>query len=247
VRGYPTDQGGLAAPADSPDEVYPITWEIPLDDVYLDGVKLARSTLSTNISLSALLDTGNSIIRGPSDVVNTILTQLGGDGKGNFPCSDPHTLAFEFGGKMFPVDPRDFIQQTYNDSVATCSPTLAATDTPTIGSGYLYSWSLGDPFLKSVLSSFYYGNLTYPSQDPPRIGLLSTVPANASADLVSAVASASANGGNFPVTIMSAPSTAPTQASISKSNVNSSNNSAFYIPSFRLQAATLLIGLLYFL
>lgn len=57
VRGYPTDQGGLAAPADSPGELYPIAWEIPLDDVYLDGVKLARSMLSTDISLSALLDT----------------------------------------------------------------------------------------------------------------------------------------------------------------------------------------------
>lgn len=57
VRGYPTTQGGLAAPADSPGEVYPVTWEIPLDDVYLDGEKLARSTLAANISLSALLDT----------------------------------------------------------------------------------------------------------------------------------------------------------------------------------------------
>lgn len=57
VRGYPTTQGGLAAPADSPDELYPVTWEIPLDDVYLDGIKLARSALTPKISLSALLDT----------------------------------------------------------------------------------------------------------------------------------------------------------------------------------------------
>lgn len=62
VRGYPVAQGGLAAPADSPNEIYPIAWEIPLDDVYLDGQKLPRSTLSSsNISLSALIDTVSKI------------------------------------------------------------------------------------------------------------------------------------------------------------------------------------------
>lgn len=39
-------------------QVYPLVWEIPLDDVYFDGVKLPRSTLSpSSISLSALVDT----------------------------------------------------------------------------------------------------------------------------------------------------------------------------------------------
>jgi hypothetical protein len=130
---------------------------------------------------------------------------------------------------MFPVDPRDFVSQTFMDSVAECSPNIAATDPPKEGSGFLYSWSLGDPFLKSsvnypwyryrehtqgfsnscrlrlyffpfyrVLASFYYGNLSYPSQDPPRIGLLSTVPSNADARMEAAAASASAHGGNFP-------------------------------------------------
>lgn len=50
---------------------------------------------------------------------------------------------------MFPVDPRDLVSQVNEDSVDLCSPTLAATDPPQVGSGYLYSWSLGDPFLKS--------------------------------------------------------------------------------------------------
>lgn len=50
---------------------------------------------------------------------------------------------------MFPVDPRDFVSQAFANSVAQCVPNLAMTDTPKAGSGYLYSWSLGDPFLKS--------------------------------------------------------------------------------------------------
>ena len=58
VRGYPPSQGGLPPPPDAPYEVYPLVWEIPIDDVYLDGVKLPRSTLSPpSISLSALIDT----------------------------------------------------------------------------------------------------------------------------------------------------------------------------------------------
>lgn len=126
-------------------QVYPLVWEIAIDDVYLDGQKLPRSTLSSpSITLSALIDTGNSLIRGPADVVAQIVDELGGD---NFNCADPHTLAFQIGGKMFPVDSRDLIHQTFTDSVDLCSAALAVTDPP--GEAFLYSWSLGDPFLKS--------------------------------------------------------------------------------------------------
>lgn len=52
-------------------------------------------------------------------------------------------------------------------------------------------------FCFRVMASFYYGNLSYPSHDPPRIGFLSTVPADAGDQLKSAVVEASATGGNF--------------------------------------------------
>jgi len=45
-----------------------------------------------------------------------------------------------------------------------------------------------------TLVAFYYGNLTHPSVDPPRIGFLSTVPKNASQLLSIAVESAQQNG-----------------------------------------------------
>lgn len=48
---------------------------------------------------------------------------------------------------MFPVDPRDLTNQVYDDSVEFCNPKITATDPPAVG-GFLYSWSLGDPFLK---------------------------------------------------------------------------------------------------
>src|SRR5882762_6514905 len=58
LRAYSVAEGGLSAPIDSPDEVYPRHWEIFIDDVFLDGRKLPRSTLSpSSIALSALVDT----------------------------------------------------------------------------------------------------------------------------------------------------------------------------------------------
>lgn len=97
---------------------------------------------------------------------------------------------------MFPVDPRDFVSQNKSGDAETCvASNVVSTDPPTSGS--LFSWSLGDPFFKSNLVVFYYGNLTHPSVDPPKIGFLSTVPQNASSLLQGAVEDAQQSGGVF--------------------------------------------------
>ncbi|KAI0066911.1 acid protease [Artomyces pyxidatus] len=222
LRGYTVSQGGLPAPADSPTEVYPLTWEIPIDDVFFDGQKLPRSNLSaSNISLSALIDTGNSLMRGPQDVIQNIIDILGGN---KYPCADAHTLGFQIGGKLFTVDPRDFGTQAFTNEDDVCTPSLASTDPP--GHGFLYSWSLGDPFLKSVLATFYYGNLTYPSHDQPRIGLLSTVPADAAQQLKDAVNYANISlGGNLPATSEAAPTGTLAPASTNANGVPQAHES----------------------
>lgn len=46
--------------------------------------------------------------------------------------------------------------------------------------------------------SFYFGNLTHPSVDPPRIGFMSTVPSDASKEYQNVIASAKQNGEIFP-------------------------------------------------
>ena len=48
-----------------------------------------------------------------------------------------------------------------------------------------------------MLAAFHYGNLTHPSQDPPRIGLLSTVPGDGGTRLKEAVNAAEERDGNF--------------------------------------------------
>ena len=37
VRGYTTAEGGTAAPPDSSGDLYPIAWEVPIDDDWSDG------------------------------------------------------------------------------------------------------------------------------------------------------------------------------------------------------------------
>lgn len=142
-------------------------------------------------------------MRGPSDVVTTIsqIISLGNtpslEEPTSFPCSTPHTLAFQIGGKMFPVDPRDFVTPDDDGDALNCTAgNLVETDPPSIAA--LFSWNLGDPFFKSNVVIFYYGNLTNPSVDPPRIGFVSTVPDNAGDLLRSAVEVAEQNGGEFP-------------------------------------------------
>lgn len=214
LRAYSAQEAGLPPPPETPNEVYPLVWEIAVDDVWFDGNKLARSTLSSSsITLSALIDTGSSLIRGPQDVVGQITSTLGGD---TFDCAIPHNLTFVIAGKPFSVDPRDFVRQSPieepfetaeagGSAAVTCISTLAVTDPPGTP-GFLYSWSLGDPFLKSVLAAFHYGNLTHPSQDPARIGLLSTVPTDSSQKLKDVVEVASKKEGDLPGTSQTAPS-----------------------------------------
>ena len=111
------------------------------------------------------------------------------------PCASAHQLAFKIGGQLFPIDPRDFIS-SFDGNATTCvANNVFQTDPPSRGA--LFSWSLGDPFFKSNLVAFYYGNLTHPSVDPPRIGFMSTVPQNATALLQEVVQQAQGDGGIF--------------------------------------------------
>ncbi|KAI0816835.1 acid protease [Trametes gibbosa] len=204
VRRYAPADGGLPPPSFAPDEVYPMRWEVEIDAVYLDGEELPQSTQSAdgipNPSLSALIDTGNSLIRGPPDVVNSLHSKVSPafaadpTAPPRLPCSAAHTLAFKIGGKTFPVDPRDFVAPAApgggggGGASACVADTVVGTDAPRAGA--LYSWNLGDPFLKSTLVAFYYGNLTHPSVDPPRVGFASLVPPDAAERLRDAVARA---------------------------------------------------------
>ncbi|KAJ6585919.1 hypothetical protein B0H19DRAFT_428641 [Mycena capillaripes] len=152
--------------------------------------------------MSALIDTGNSILRGPSDVVSNILGTISPSYTADdpnsaiLPCAKAHNLAFKIGGQMFPIDPRDLPSPVSTNDASSCMINkIVGTDAP--GPGALFRWNLGDPFMKSNLVAFHFGNLTHPSQDPPRIGFLSQVPADAANLLAQAAEDAVDNGENF--------------------------------------------------
>ncbi|KAJ7045952.1 aspartic peptidase domain-containing protein [Mycena alexandri] len=225
VRLYSPAEGGLAPPTFAASEVYPLRWEIDLDGVFLDGVEIPASNIPatggvSSTRMSALIDTGNSLLRGPSDVVDSILSTISPDYKATVPnsatvaCAKAHNLTFKIGGQLFPIDPRDLVGSQSKNEARTCVvDNLVGTDAPDIGT--LFRWSLGDPFMKSNLVVFHYGNLTNPSQDPPRIGFLSQVPTNASALLAQAVQDALEDGGHFENTLVLAPTNvAATEAQV---------------------------------
>jgi hypothetical protein len=60
---------------------------------------------------------------------------------------------------MFPVDPANFITPYMLGSAETCvASELVATDPPSVGAQF--SWSLGDPFLKSCVKNIFRGPIT---------------------------------------------------------------------------------------
>lgn len=122
-----------------------------------------------------LLLKGNSLLRGPEDVVAEILHKVSPthshDGSSTpVPCNVPRTLAFEIGGKvrylltsiklisstnfekMFPVDPHDFVSQHDLTDANNCHlDNIVPADAPSHGS--LFQWNLGTPFFRSYVYS----------------------------------------------------------------------------------------------
>ncbi|KAF8530168.1 acid protease [Hysterangium stoloniferum] len=207
VRLYSEAQGGIPGPSNNPTERFPLRWEVAIDDIFLDGQKLPQPTLPAGTGYTALIDSASfciSMIPCPSNVFNAIYNAISTDSvhiddvHATFSCSTPVNLTFIIGGKPFPVDPRDFLgQQVSPDSPPQCSTagTVSIGDPPAPRG--LFSWILGTVFMKSNLVAFYFGDLTNPAADPPRIGFLSTVPSNANAALLSDVQSASTDLNGF--------------------------------------------------
>ncbi|KAF9013601.1 hypothetical protein BDZ89DRAFT_1046771 [Hymenopellis radicata] len=143
---------------------YASAWEVFLDAVYF-GRRLPDSQLADSTTQnSARIDTGDSLIRRLVDIIHTIYTQIGGT----------EFLTFEIGGKMFPVDPRDFISQADADSTDARIATIAVTDTPQCGQAICIHvvWT-------PLCVSFPKSHISF--QDPPSIGFLSTMPEDAAA------------------------------------------------------------------
>ncbi|KAF5353146.1 hypothetical protein D9758_008755 [Tetrapyrgos nigripes] len=123
----------------------------------------------SSISLStatqyAAIDTGTTLVGGPSSVISQIFAQVEGaqpatgnyEGYYTFPCDTDVTVTMAFGGKSWTVSPDDFrvAEISRGECLGGFFELDTGTETP--------SWIVGDTFLKNVYSVFRY--------NPPSVG-----------------------------------------------------------------------------
>uniref|UniRef100_A0A8C3SX59 pepsin A n=1 Tax=Chelydra serpentina TaxID=8475 RepID=A0A8C3SX59_CHESE len=125
-------------------------WEITMDSVTMNGQTIACSS-----GCQAIIDTGTSLLAGPSTGISNIESYIGAsDGTVRISCSDMSSLPniiFTINGIEFPVPASAYII----DRSGSCSPGFESIDVPT-SSGEL--WILGDVFIRQYYVVFDRAN-----------------------------------------------------------------------------------------
>lgn len=178
----------------------PSFWLLTLSSLTVNGVAV---TLSTN-TLSAI-DTGTTLIGGPTADVSALYSAIPGSQsmKGNpgfysFPCSTSVTVSMSFGGRSWPINPKDFntgqIDNTTNPACqgAIFDLTAGSNTVPDVASP---KWVVGDTYLKNVYTVY--------RSSPPSVGFaqLSTA-AGGSGNSSSPKSSSSAMSTTIPTFLM---------------------------------------------
>jgi cathepsin D len=132
-------------------------WLLPVKNITAQGkvVKLNAS--------EAAIDTGTTLIGGPTDAVKAIWSKVKGSkphedmpGFFTFPCKTEVSVSLSFGGKSWPINPTDMNLGPYDEKdTKNCLGGIfdLGGGSTTIGSG-LPAWIIGDTFLKNVYSVF---------------------------------------------------------------------------------------------
>lgn len=136
-------------------------WILPMTSMTVQGNSV---TLPTGTESYSAIDTGTTLIGGPSSAISAIFAQIPGSapGTGNFegyftyPCDTQVNVSISFGGPSWSINPADFkLTQVSN------SECVGAFFEMTTGSS-APAWIVGDTFLKNVYSVFRF--------NPPSVG-----------------------------------------------------------------------------
>ncbi|XP_069486078.1 pepsin A-like [Ambystoma mexicanum] len=124
-------------------------WEIKIDKVIING-----ATVACNAGCSAIVDTGTSLLSGPTSAVTSIQKAVGAtltsSGQYSVKCCslpDMPDIIFEIHGIQYPLTPSAYVLQ----SKTACLTGLQSMDIAT-ASGDL--WILGDVFIRQYYSVF---------------------------------------------------------------------------------------------
>ncbi|KAL4078971.1 aspartic peptidase domain-containing protein, partial [Scleroderma yunnanense] len=135
----------------------PSYWLLTISSMTVQGNSI---TIPTGSSAYAAIDTGTTLVGGPSSAIQNIYAQIPGSAAGtgswqgyySYPCSTEVNVAISFGGPSWSVSPADF--QLTQISSSQCIGAFFVLSTGTSGNGP--SWVVGDTFLKNVYSVFRY-------------------------------------------------------------------------------------------
>jgi len=130
-------------------------WTLAMTSLTVQGNSI---TLGSGTSSYAAIDTGTTLVGGPSTQIAAIYAQIPGSalGTGNYqgyytyPCSTTVNITLSFGGQSWPISNADFLMSQVSSS--TCVGAFFTVDT---GNG-APAWIIGDTFLKNVYSVFRY-------------------------------------------------------------------------------------------
>lgn len=147
-------------------------WRVDMESVNING-----QVLSTGKNLSAIIDTGSTLLTGPTEQVKAFYSHIPGssptsyegtDGFYQFPCAnaDQFDVQLTFNGVSYPIDYDDMIFRPVTNGTADiedgmCFGAMFGYDFDNI------NWIIGDTFLKNVVSVFQY--------DPPAVGFATPV------------------------------------------------------------------------
>ncbi|KXN90874.1 Cathepsin D [Leucoagaricus sp. SymC.cos] len=144
-------------------------WLLSLTSVNVQGKSASISTGSSSLSA---IDTGTTLIGGPTADVSNIWSAVDGaqeigqqmPGFWAFPCNTDVKISMAFGGKSWPIDPQDMNLGPVDRQGRFC---LGGIFDLSLGSNIESgpgnpAWVVGDVFLKNVYSVF--------RADPPSVG-----------------------------------------------------------------------------
>ncbi|KAL0955128.1 hypothetical protein HGRIS_004041 [Hohenbuehelia grisea] len=138
-------------------------WILPLTGLTVQGNSVS---LPSGSGSYAAIDTGTTLVGGPSAEIASLFAQIPGSapGSGNFegyytyPCDTDVTVTLSFGGKTWTISPADFRLSQVDARSALCVGAFFEIST----GGSSPAWIIGDTFLKNVYSVFRYS--------PPSVG-----------------------------------------------------------------------------